>query len=578
MTNWQSNPISTAISQEYMNDADFDIHSITPDADSRVFKSILPPFETAPKDVKSRIPSLEVEINLERNTFVTNGNVEGKLKITCYKEGICKLGRILVYLVGIEENLTAKKPKPRLFLSKYWILQDLHLVPSDSVYAGTPDEHGMWKAKYGTMTYDFSIPFNLQREENIHNIKTEILPINPLPSSYWHDKAGGIRYFIAGIVESKQGMVPRDPLAAYKQLQVYESVPYSMTNNYELSERSVVSVEKTESIPNGLFGLGKKLKLTARTSVCTRTLHEDEKPGVIESGSTCFLHVDIKNETVKRINKIDLELIRKIRTFSCESPTENAAFTPVSFSKRTVVKKVYEYRKTKINSALDILNRTEKSEIASLEWQTADWDGIEAEDTKIVVLDLAIPLSARTIHNSNLIDVSYIIAASIWIGGKRLEMDIPITIYHPASFLKDVPQAKRIAKSSLDLVSDEVAEMLERKSPPLFDDRTAMRPSEVTLKDQADERKHGGTVKSMSFLKPEAAGRRPTIKSPSPASMKAHTLQNIPYPLSNAPSIIRKSNSKVIEGTNPLYDNLEGTPTMDLGQEIDKLFSCVQMD
>ncbi|KAJ3255320.1 hypothetical protein HK103_006343 [Boothiomyces macroporosus] len=400
MTNWHSNPISTAISQEYMNDHDYDIHSLSPETDQKIFKSILPPFETAPKDVKSRIPSLEVELSLERDTFVTNSSVEGKLKLTCYKEGICKLGRIMVYLIGIEENLTAKKSKPRLFLSKHWILQDLHLVPSDSVYAGTPDEHGMWKAKYGTMTYNFSIPFNLQSEEHSYNIKTEVLPIHPLPSSYWHEKAGGIRYFVAGVVESKQGMVPREPLAAYKLVHVYESVPLSLVNCYDLNDRSVVSVEKTELIPNGLFGLGKKLKLTAKASVCTRTAQDDNASGAVESGSACFLHLDIKNETVKR-------------------------------------------------------------------------------------------LSARTIRNSNLIDISYNIAVLIWIGNKKLEIDVPISIFHPTSFLKDVPPAKRILKSSLDIVSEEVSELLGRKSPPLLEDRAVIRPSEVTLKDNADERKPG---------------------------------------------------------------------------------------
>ncbi|KAJ3312318.1 hypothetical protein HDV04_003211 [Boothiomyces sp. JEL0838] len=546
-----------------MNDHDYDIHSLSPETDQKIFKSILPPFETAPKDVKSRIPSLEVELSLDRDTFVTNTSVEGKLKLTCYKEGICKLGRILVYLIGIEENLTAKKSKPRLFLSKHWILQDLHLVPSDSVYAGTPDEHGMWKAKYGTMTYNFSIPFNLQSEEHSYNIKTEVLPIHPLPSSYWHEKAGG--------------MVPREPLAAYKLVHVYESVPLSLVNCYDLSDRSVVSVEKTELIPNGLFGLGKKLKLTAKASVCTRTAQDDNASGAVESGSACFLHLDIKNETVKRIDKIELDLVRKIRTFSCESPSENISLNPVSFSKRVVVKKTYECRKSKTNSAIDILNHTQNSEQNSIEYQTAQWDGIETEDTKIVILDLAIPLSARTIRNSNLIDVSYNIAVLIWIGNKKLEIDIPVSIFHPTSFLKDVPPAKRILKSSLDIVSGEVSELLGRKSPPLLEDRAVIRPSEVTLKDNADERKPGDTVKSMSYLRTEPAGRRPTIKSPSPASMKANTLQSIPFPQSNAPTIIRKSNSKV-EGSNPLTDNLEGTPRMDLGQEIDKLYACVQMD
>ncbi|KAJ3271440.1 hypothetical protein HDV01_006646 [Terramyces sp. JEL0728] len=579
MTSWQSNPISTAISQDYMDEKEIDNRPPRTDNDSRVFKSVLPPFETAPKQVKSRIPSLEVEISLDRSTFVTNSFVDGKLKITCYKEGFCKLGRILVYLVGIEENLTAKNSKPRLFISKHWILQDVRLVPCDSVYAGTPDEHGMWKAKYGSMSYKFSIPFNLQRDEENHNIKTEVLPMHPLPSSFWHQKAGGIRYFVAGILESKQGMVPREPLAAYKQLTVYESVPHSISNTYELNERSVVTVEKKELVSSGLFGFGKKLKLAVKASVCTRSVQQEhEERGVIESGNMCFLHIDIKNETVKKINKIELELVRKIKTYASDTQSGSSSFNPVSFSKRTIAKKVFDHSRSKTASGLDIWKNNANSEEFSLESQIGEWDGIEAEDAKIVVLDLSIPLSAATIRNSNLIDVFYVITVSLWVGIKKVELDIPVTIYHPASFLKDVPAAKRIVKSALDLVSDEVSEIFDRNSPPLLEDRHAIRPSEVTLKDHAEDKKQGDTIKSLSFLRTEGAGRRPTIKSPSPASMKTNTFQSVPFPQSSAPSIIKKSNSHVIEGINPLYDNLDGTPRMDLGQEIDKLFTCVPLE
>lgn len=83
-----------------------------------------------------------------------------------------------------------------MFLSKVWIVQDSHLVPSDAVIAGNPDEHGMWKSKLGVTNFDFSIPFG--KKDPVGHISAELECDGPLPSSYWHPKAGGIRYIVAG--------------------------------------------------------------------------------------------------------------------------------------------------------------------------------------------------------------------------------------------------------------------------------------------------------------------------------------------------------------------------------------------
>jgi hypothetical protein len=133
-TQWYSNPIQEEQTQPRREPAILS-------ESKRV--SEIPPFDANPKNIKSRINELSVEVSLKRNIFTTNGTVQGQMSIKCPKEGTCKLGRILVYLVGIEENLTKRKLKPRLFLSKVWIVQERRLVPSDAVYAGPPDEHGM---------------------------------------------------------------------------------------------------------------------------------------------------------------------------------------------------------------------------------------------------------------------------------------------------------------------------------------------------------------------------------------------------------------------------------------------------
>jgi ribosomal protein S30 len=119
---WQSNPMSDAISEIEQ----------TPKYQTKK-ESDIPPFHVNPKNIKSRIGELSVQVSLKRHLFVTDGTVEGQLTIKCLKENSCKLGKILIHLIGIEELTSKRKPIVRTFLSKTWIVQDQRLAPSDAV-------------------------------------------------------------------------------------------------------------------------------------------------------------------------------------------------------------------------------------------------------------------------------------------------------------------------------------------------------------------------------------------------------------------------------------------------------------
>lgn len=104
-------------------------------------------------------------------------------------------------------------------MSKKWIVQDpAAFAPTDAVFAGAMDEHRMWRAKKGTTAFEFAIPFE-SKDEQPHCV-TLVSPSGPLPSSFWNSKVGGIRYILAGVVETKVGTTVRLPLAFYREIQV----------------------------------------------------------------------------------------------------------------------------------------------------------------------------------------------------------------------------------------------------------------------------------------------------------------------------------------------------------------------
>jgi hypothetical protein len=93
------------------------------------------------------------------------------------------------------------------------------------------------------------------------------------------------------------------PLAAYKELVVVESLPFCLTNQFDGVNpmNSSLFVEKTENVKNGLFGIGKKGKVSLNGSLRTLAIDGVQQTGVWTSGSTCFVGVEIINNNPKRV-------------------------------------------------------------------------------------------------------------------------------------------------------------------------------------------------------------------------------------------------------------------------------------
>lgn len=100
-TMWNENPLSPPTIQECSDQQS--VHVRVELTTPKKSSSNIPPFDVAAKDIKSRIPALSVHVNLKQGLFISNGNVNGQLQLKCDKE--CKIGRIIVHLIGIEGKL-----------------------------------------------------------------------------------------------------------------------------------------------------------------------------------------------------------------------------------------------------------------------------------------------------------------------------------------------------------------------------------------------------------------------------------------------------------------------------------------
>lgn len=178
------------------------------------------------------------------------------------------------------------------------LLQHKKGVPTDAVFAGHYDEHGMWQARGGKTMLDFSLAFS---DDECENVTTEVTT-SPLPSSYWCKQVGGIRYVVAAVLESKIGKEPAKPLAVYREISVIESVNYTLGNEFETvaPHTSPLIVETSENVNQGFLGMGKKgiVRLSASIRVPKTTGHET---GVWVSGNYGFVGVEIQNATTKHV-------------------------------------------------------------------------------------------------------------------------------------------------------------------------------------------------------------------------------------------------------------------------------------
>jgi hypothetical protein len=108
MSSWSNNPIEES--------SDLEESLATPSILSSYVQSQtpskLPPFEHVGQHIMSKNACMKLELSMQRTIFLADGNVEGELELSSKD---CKIGKIQVYLTGIEgtppfnENFKARK-------------------------------------------------------------------------------------------------------------------------------------------------------------------------------------------------------------------------------------------------------------------------------------------------------------------------------------------------------------------------------------------------------------------------------------------------------------------------------------
>lgn len=188
-------------------------------------------------------------------------------------------------------------------------------------------------------------------------------------------------------------------------MRVIESLPFTLTNLFDGQSpmNSALFVEKTEAIKTGIFGMGKKGKVTLNASLRTLSIDGPNETGVWTSGSIGFVGIEIINNCSKRVTnsliqlvRLDVSLIRIIKTFKYA----DGEFSPNSYAKSRISTTNYIYAKEQISSGQYIhhFKPTEqiletkqgKFEIAYLE--TIEWDGVRNQDKKKMIVELNIPV------------------------------------------------------------------------------------------------------------------------------------------------------------------------------------------
>jgi hypothetical protein len=167
-----------------------------------------------------------------------------------------------------------------------------------------------------------------------------------------------------------------------------------------------------------------------------------------------------------------------------------------------------------------------------------------------------------TISNSSLVDVSFVIETTIFTKKHEIQVQVPIEIVHPFQLLERLPIRNQlgiyIPRGTLQDIVHDIQEPL-RVEPLEWNESQFV--SNATLQEDGLSQYSRATDSARGTYQ----SRKPLITQPSPVS-KLH----IPPPPSEAPSVWSHKGAKRIP-------NEWNGPKLDLDQEIDKLYQCVQM-
>ena len=271
----------------------------------------------------------------------------------------------------------------------------------------------MWKSKQGTTTFDFSIRFQKEVEPN-EWVFADVEADGALPSSYWSQKTGGIRYIVAGVVYVKNGSKIKVPIAAYRDLKVVESIPFLMKPEFptKISLKSRLMAEKSEKVKRNVLNIGKKGTVVLNATLRVPSTENSYDTGVWISGNSALVGVDIKNHSARWVREVSATLFQRFQTFiqkenkkeKCSDLDTGFTLTPVSFVRRPIAGKVLKVTKTPLTSGItaltgklhglgpiddDVTVKKDKNGRDVVE----HWGGVAPGATTSIVLDFIIPVS-----------------------------------------------------------------------------------------------------------------------------------------------------------------------------------------
>ncbi|KAI9205176.1 uncharacterized protein BJ171DRAFT_617151 [Polychytrium aggregatum] len=497
--------------------------------------AVLPPIGNDAKVIRSKVGPVEIRLYTDRTTFVAQGEVTGVLHVQCGSTKGLKIGRIELQLVGYEAIIpSAGTPlalSRRAFFFTKQCLQSVDKAPTDAIVPGTPDEHGMWSARGGLTKLPFSIAIGPGCNSAAQSSGEENAP---LPSSFWNRQFGGVRYILSALVFIKIGHNPPTlpPVTAYRELFVLEHTPALLSASFPAFRQTNSPTSATDTqLVGGMLGFGRKghVQLKAELHVPQPSeTYEHLSLGTWVAGGIGFVGVEIKNFSPQKVKELKVALIRRLKTFSQSAPgakadkgddvadEREASLLPVSFSRQLVVERSFKaMRQTSSSGALVSRLKyaaegwAEDGEDVPPKWGW--WNGVEPNDSRKVIVDICVPFNVRTIRYGMLIDVSYVVQVVVLLnGGKKLSVDIPVTVLHPASLYSNLPSTQRAVRSG-ERTSDQSLAQQSASALQISPDQT--------LQSLADL---GRRLSATNLTSTESAGISACMTSPHTASAQRY--------------------------------------------------------
>ncbi|KAJ3396740.1 hypothetical protein HDU92_002106 [Lobulomyces angularis] len=400
---------------------------------------------------KNKFGPLNINLWLNKTMFVAGNDLSGRFEINCKSSHNVKIGDILVKVTGYEESLTDEKnqaSKKNIFFERELYLQSIDLPPSDAVIAGRPDEHGMWVAVKQSTVFNFKVP-----------LKSKTCN---LPSSFWSDYTGGVRYIVTGLVHAKiNNKLVKLPLSINREAFVVEKCNFSLQKSFEAEEITTsfpVSKWKPFNSKKGTF-----------------TVDASIFGPIWSAGGIGFIGLQMKNESPKKIKTLTVSLYRRLKIFKLDSSGEQ-------------IPKSYKFSRILVNQTkfLNSKNSEDFSKIQTGGWWSEKnfnkinsknsivknfWDGVKVGEERFLLVDVNIPIHCRNISGGKIFDGSFIVNILLEPENpskseKKLELEIPIKIYHPASLIESLPKLlieKKLLpkKKNCDGLDEQVSEVMQ---------------------------------------------------------------------------------------------------------------------